>query len=442
MIGDSSPLVRRRPTFSRRNLLLPLALALALLLSPARADKVRIIEDPREASQIRVDLIQQAKHSIDAQYYIVGDDYFTYAGLALLRDAARRGCNVRIIIDGRSNKISPAVHAHLKQEKIAIKVYHPITLRKLSWVVRRMHDKGLDVDGNRMIRGGRNVEGDYFGYAKRNFIDRDVYVEGKAVADSDAYFDELWNSDEVVSVKTNDPTGAQAEEGRKVLDAARTKLSTSKAPRINTGTDWGTRAREVGPVQFFHDPVGRKGQEAGISTSLVKAFRDSHRSILIETPYLIPTKELLTEIQNVKKQGVTKIEMITNSISSNDSMLVQLGYETSKKKLLRLGVDLWEYKGPDTLHAKSAVLDDRVALIGSFNIDPRSQHLNTETAVAINDEVTARQLSRYINAHKANCTRITPQQLVAPKESERLPLGKRIKVSIMKALLPLLRGQL
>ena len=123
-------------------------------------------------------------------------------------------------------------------------------------------------------------------------------------------------------------------------------------------------------------------------------------------------------------------------------MLVQLGYETSKKQLLHLGVDLWDYKGPDTLHAKSAVLDDRIALIGSFNVDPRSQHLNTETGIAINDEVTARQLARYINAHKPNCTHITPAQLVAPNESEQLSAGKRFKISLLKALLPLIRGQL
>ena len=420
-----------------------LALALGVcLLESSRADKVRIVEDPREASQIRVDLIQQAKRSIDAQYYIVGDDYFTYAGLALLRDAARRGCRVRVIIDGRSNKISPNVHAHLRQEKIFVKIYHPMTLRKFSWLVRRMHDKGLDVDGRQMIRGGRNVEGDYFGYAHRNFVDRDVYVEGKAVADSSAYFDELWNSDEVVPVKVSDPTGARAQQGREVIDAAAAKLRKSKTPRVDTGTDWSARAREVGPVQFLHDPVGRKGLEAGISTKLRDALRRAHRSVLVETPYLVPTKELFQEIQRAKNQGVTRIEMITNSISSNDSMLVQLGYETSKKQLLSIGVDLWEYKGPDTLHAKSAVLDDRIALIGSFNVDPRSQHLNTETGIAINDEVTARQLARYINAHKPNCTHITSAQLVAPNESEQLPAGKRFKVSLLKALLPLLRGQL
>ena len=359
-----------------------------------------------------------------------------------MRDAARRGCRVRVIIDGRSNKISPAVHAHLKQEKIAIKIYHPITLRKLSWVARRMHDKGLDIDGKRMIRGGRNVEGDYFGYAKRNFVDRDVYVEGKAVAESSAYFDELWNSDEVVPVKVKDPTGAQATEGGKVLDATGKKLRASKAPRLDTGIDWSARSREVGPVDFLHDPVGKKDIEFGIAQELRQALLRTRRSVVIETPYLVPTKELLTDIAVLKKRGVKKIEMITNSVSSNDSMLVQLGYETAKKKLLRLGVDLWEYKGPDTLHAKSAVLDDRLALIGSFNVDPRSQHLNTETAVAINDEVTAQRLTHYMEAHKASCTHITLDQMVAPNESERLPLAKRMKVSFLKALLPLLRGQL
>ena len=439
MTGHFSALVRPRLKFSRRNLALALTLA---LLGQARADKVRIIEDPREASQIRVDLIQQAKRSIDAQYYIVGDDYFTYAGLALLRDTARRGCSVRVIIDGRSNKISPAVHAHLKQEKILVKIYHPITLRKLSWVARRMHDKGLDIDGRRMIRGGRNVEGDYFGYAKRNFIDRDVYVEGRAVADSSAYFDELWNSNEVVPVKVKDPTGAQAKEGGKILDATGKKLRASKAPKLDTGNDWSARAREVGRVNFLHDPVGKKDIESGIAQELRQALLRTRRSVVIETPYLVPTRELLTDIAFLKKRGVTKIEMITNSVSSNDSMLVQLGYETAKKKLLRLGVDLWEYKGPDTLHAKSAVLDDRLALIGSFNIDPRSQHLNTETAVAINDEATAKRLAHYIEAHKASCTHITPNQLVAPNESERLSLARRMKVSLLKALLPLLRGQL
>jgi len=416
------------------------ALILCLLAEVACADRVRIIEDPREASQIRVDLIQQAKQSIAAQYYIVGEDYFTLAGFALLRDAARRGVEVRLIIDGLSNKLPQSVHAHLKRENVLVKIYHPLTILRPSWLVRRMHDKGIDIDRNRMIRGGRNIEGNYYGRAERNFIDRDVYVEGNAARESAAYFDELWQSQEVVAPKVNDPTGARAEEGRKILDATRQQLETSKTARLSTGNDWSARTREVGRVHFLHDPVGRK-TEFGIARDLRAELRRVRRSVVIETAYLVPTKALLNDIQFLKQRGVTKIEIITNSISSNDSLLVQLGYESAKKKLLRLGVELWEYKGPDTLHSKSAVLDGQVALIGSFNMDPRSQRLNTETAVAIRDPATAQELTRYINAHKTNCTRITAEQPEAPA-ARPLSATQRAKITLFKMILPLLRGQL
>src|SRR5438105_11202360 len=123
-----------------------LVVLVCLIEQAAHADKVRIIETTADAAQVRIDLIQQAKRSIDAQYYIVGNDYFTLAGLALLCDAARRDCEVRLIIDGRSNKLSAAVHAELQRSGVAVKLYHPFTLAKLGTFLRRMHDKGLTVD--------------------------------------------------------------------------------------------------------------------------------------------------------------------------------------------------------------------------------------------------------------------------------------------------------
>jgi putative cardiolipin synthase len=417
--------------------------AFALVTRMALADKVRILENPDEAAQARVDLIQQARSSIDAQYYVVGNDDFTLAGLALLRDAARRGCQVRLIIDGRSNMLSKAVHAELKREYVLVKLYHPVTLGTLHLLLHRMHDKGLNIDRRCMIRGGRNAEGDYFGYWKHNFVDRDVYVEGRAVAESVAYFDRLWNSAEVTPVAVvHDPTGARAEEGRKILDAAREKLCTSKNPRVNTGTDWGAKSREVTRVDFLHDPVGKKNIEFGIAQALRQDLLRAHRSVLIETPYLVPTKELLTDLVEIKRRGVKNIEIITNSAASNDDLLVGIGYERSKKNLLKMGVDLWEYNGPNTLHAKSAVLDDEMALIGSFNMDPRSQHLNTETAVAIHDEGTAQQLRHNIHAHKSNCTHITADHLVATNQSQRRPLFQRVKLSVLKVFLPVFHAQL
>lgn len=423
-----------------------LRLLTAVLLTPAclfvRADKVRILEDPRDAEQARMDLVQQAKHAIDAQYYIVGNDTFTLASLTLLRDATRRGCTVRVIIDGSSNKLSGPMHAHLRNEGVQIKIFHPMSLAKPSWIFKRMHDKGLNVDGRRMIRGGRNIEGDYYGYARRNFVDRDVYVEGHSARESSTYFDELWSSREVVPVKISAAAAARADEARQILDAARVRLKMQKRPKWNSGRDWSAGAREVAHVEFLHDPVGLKDRAPGIAQALRARLREAHRSVVVETPYLVPTKELLIDLNDIRQRGVNRIELITNSVRSNDVLLPQIGYEAAKRELQKRGAELWEFKGPDTLHAKSAVLDDHLALIGSFNVDPRSQHLNTETAVAIDDAVVARELTRYINAHKQQCIHVSANGRVVETGAAPLPLATRVKMSVLKLLMPLFRSQL
>jgi cardiolipin synthase C len=406
------------------------------------ADKALILENPDDAVQARVDLIQHAQHSIDAQYYVVGNDYFTLAGLALLRDAARRGCTVRLIADGRSNMLSKDVHAELQREHVLMKLYHPVTLRTLHLLFHRMHDKGLNIDRRCMIRGGRNAEGDYFGYWKHNFVDRDVYVEGHAVIDSADYFDRLWNSAEVAPVaNVPDPTGAHAEQGRKILDAAREKLRTGNFPSMNGGINWSAKAREVRPTEFLHDPVGKKNIEFGIAQALRLKLLKTQHSILIETPYLVPTNEFVTDLGVLKQRGLSKIEILTNSSATNDDLFVSVGYEAAKKKLLAMGVDLWEYRGPDTIHAKSAVLDDQLALIGSFNMDPRSQHLNTETAVAIPDRETARQLRQDIYVHRRNCDHITLDHLTGTSLAKP-SFVQRARRSVLTLLLPALHSHL
>jgi putative cardiolipin synthase len=406
------------------------------------ADKALILENPNDAVQARIDLIQRAHHSIDAQYYIVGNDDFTLAGLALLRDAARRGCQIRLIVDGRSNMLNKDVHAELQREHIWVRLYHPVTLGTLNLLFHRMHDKGLNVDRKFMIRGGRNAEGDYFGYWKHNFVDRDVYIEGRAVTASCLYFDQLWNSKEVTPVAiVPDPAGAHADQGRRILDLAKEKLRAGKFPFLNTRTDWSARAREVRSTEFLHDPVGKKNIEFGIAQALRLKLLNTRHSVLIETPYLVPTTDFVTDLVTLRKRGVSKIEILTNSSTTNDDLFVSIGYEAAKKKLLSMGVDLWEYRGPDTIHAKSAVLDDELALIGSFNMDPRSQHLNTETAVAVPDRETARQLRQAIYVTRKNCDHITPEHLTGSDVS-KLSFAQRTRRSFLTLLLPVLHSQL
>src|SRR5438876_11089216 len=88
--------------------------------------------------------------------------------------------------------------AHLRDEGIEIRTYHPFDLRHPTWLLHRMHEKLIVADGERYITGGRNLDASYFGLArKRNFVDRDVYVEGASAADAERCFDELWASKDV-----------------------------------------------------------------------------------------------------------------------------------------------------------------------------------------------------------------------------------------------------
>lgn len=407
------------------------------------ADKMQIVDDPVKAAQIRVDLLQQARRTVKAQYFIVGRDPLTYSGLALARDAAWRGCDVRIIIDANFNGLPPSVSAYLMTQGVQIKLYHPFSLSHLNWFTRRMHDKGLSIDGKKMIRGGRNVQDSYFGRATINFIDRDAYLEGRVVSESEAYFDRLWKSDQVAWVKVAGISARQYEEGRRIIDDAWMKTARSRKWKLDTGNDWGRTLADVGTIRFLHDPVGKKDIEPGIAESLRDIVRMGRKTILMESPYLVPTPELYREIRSARVRGAT-VQIITNSMRSNDGLYAQAGYEAAKGKMLRCGADLWEFMGPHTLHAKSAVIDGRWAIVGSFNIDPRSQRLNTETAVAVKSGHVATQLANAINAHKAISWHIGKDG--KPKEDSlgypAAPVSRRIKVALLRLTLPLIWKQL
>src|SRR6185503_15138593 len=103
-------------------------LLVTLLATGASADVFRILDDPRDAAQARVDVIQQATTDISALYFLARNDRVTLAALALLCDARRRGVgSVRLIVDANFNRIPKAVLAHLTAEGVEIRVYHPLT---------------------------------------------------------------------------------------------------------------------------------------------------------------------------------------------------------------------------------------------------------------------------------------------------------------------------
>ena len=113
-----------------------------------------------------------------------------------------------------------------------------------------------------------------------------------------------------------------------------------------------------------------------------------------------------------------EIKILTNSLASNDNFEAFNGYQRVRKSLLKIGVQIYEFK-PDaqirkkvmteqmhgkldtppifTLHAKSMVIDDKITVIATFNLDPRSANLNTESITVIPSTEIAKRVKAGMN---------------------------------------------
>lgn len=394
-------------------------LFVAFTTSSARADIFRILDHNSDAAQARVDLVQQAKDEILTSYFIYNADRAGLYGLALLREAKRRGVKrVKIILDANFNELDLGMIKHLQDEGIEIRLYHPgilpVTPGKLMTLVknmteddyqfgdetkkavqrmtRRMHDKLLITDANMdrgfLLTGGRNMKGDYYGAYKKNYDDRDVLVQSKsAVRDAREYFLRLWDSVHVGKPYTSQVNADDIKIARLELDVAMLEMRDIPQFKLNTGNDVTNCEEQVNRVHFLHSEISDDGKvrSRAVAESLVKIVREKAKSsLVIETPYLVPTDTFYKVIQEALNKGIY-VRVLTNSLGSTDGIEVAAAYSNHKKRLVGMGIDLWEYQGPNYLHAKSAVIDNRVALIGSYNLDPRSAYLNTEVGVWIDD---------------------------------------------------------
>ncbi|HEV3021986.1 MAG TPA: phosphatidylserine/phosphatidylglycerophosphate/cardiolipin synthase family protein [Pirellulales bacterium] len=405
-----------------------LAACLVPAVSPA-SDLVALLPDDYAAAQARVDLIQQATRQIEASYYWIGNDALAAMFLSLLREAAQRQVSVRLIVDAEHDDIPSEVQTLLLQSGVRIKEFHPVSPAHPKWVNLRMHDKVLIVDCKQMIVGSRNLRDSHFGRAKVNYVDRDAYVAGDVVAQAGRYFDCLWTSPEVRDTAANDKlwqrlkqkdklsldrVGLSKASGRGLSPAAKAALWLNAGRRVSVCcrpidfcacNDWSACAVEVCCVQFIYDPCGQKGNPGGTDEQLLALIRQAQSTIVLETPYFVMSVRLKQALFEARSRGVGVV-ILTNSLASTDHTFVAAVMTNQRRRTLRNGIELWEYAGPNHLHAKSLVVDGTTAFVGSFNFDPRSEFLNTETGVVVSDPQVAEWVQASIDDHMQNAFRV------------------------------------
>ncbi len=406
----------------------------------ADASGFELLERNEDGLRWRLALIDSARYSIDAQYYVWYGDAAGRLLLKHLLDAAARGVRVRMLVDDLSTLLKDASTVSIgdsayalidAQPNLEVRLFNPWTQRgvlgratemvgDLERLNQRMHNKALIVDNQATILGGRNIGDEYLGlHAEFNFLDLDVLGIGPVARQASAVFDAYWNSEWVMSASALRPPAAGIDRAAIMHSLTQALQATKSIERFPVSRgDWhgelaALQSRlHVGTSQV-HADAPEDGQIRHVMAQQMSAFAESAtREMWMVNAYIIPSEQMIDLLKRSKARGVD-IRILTNSLASHDLPAVNSHYKGMRKPLCEATSALHEMRHdaavqaefadtPPTratfmgLHAKAMVLDRERLYIGSMNFDPRSAQINSEMGVFIHSAGLAAALAQWI----------------------------------------------
>jgi putative cardiolipin synthase len=394
------------------------------------------LSDGIDALAARLLMASRAEQSIDLQYYLIKSDVTGRAFVHALLEAADRGVRVRLLLDDVFTKGYDAGMAGLvSHPNFEMRIFNPFYrgfggrarsgLTNFGRINRRMHNKSFTVDNEITIIGGRNIADEYFGAREdAKFGDLDVVGIGPVVADVSTMFDQYWNHSTALPIaafaEMPDDPAAELERVRRELASARAEVADSKyadavREQLVEYTHTDTSAYLWAPYELVYDSpdkgIKSKAKEAdSITTPLIESLASAEKEVVVLSPYFVPRTTGVEGFSELQASGVD-VTIVTNSLAANNQFTVHGGYAPSRKPLLKNGVKIYEVR-PDadiagseivaasgataTLHTKAFFVDDKAVFIGSFNFDPRSANINTESGVIIHSPELAAQFKIFV----------------------------------------------
>jgi cardiolipin synthase A/B len=285
--------------------------------------------------------LKMAVSHIHILFYIVRDDEFSQQFFDILKAKAKQGVEVRLLVDRiGSHKMKNPIIKGLRNAGVQFAFSNRIRLPFLFYSSQvRNHRKISIIDGKIGYLGGFNIGKEYIGQDPKLSPWRDYHLKitGESVPYLQREFLIDWNeyaTDHVI-------------------------VNSSYAPELPKGTV---------PHQFVPSEAGF------LEERYYNLIRNAKKSVIIGTPYFIPSKKLLHELIRAAKRGI-KITIVVPFIT--DHMLVQEASYRYLRKMLVEGAQVFQFKN-GFYHAKSIIIDDELCDIGTANFDKRSVFLNKE----------------------------------------------------------------
>ena len=349
-----------------------------------------------------VEELKKAKHYIFLEYFIIQEGKMWNTILDILRQKAAEGVDVRVIYDdmGCIMILPTGYDRTLEQMGIKCRIFNPFVPILSSRFNTRDHRKICVIDGNVGFTGGINLADEYINaYEKHgHWKDTSILLKGEAVFNLTVMFLSMWD----------------------YLDSTTGKTDYSRY----YPTVWDENAK--GYVQPFADnPLD---DEAVGETVYLNLINKAKRYVYITTPYLILSSEMLTALTSAAKCGVD-VRIITPHIP--DKWYVHAVSRSHYQPLIEAGVKIYEYT-PGFIHAKTFVVDDDYAVVGTINLDYRSLYLHFACAVWMYQTPSVAQVrDDFFKTQQIS-------QEITLEECRSLSFPRRLGRSVLRVFAPLM----
>ena len=348
-------------------------------LPPSSATSVRWLVDGHATFEALLQAIAGARHHVNLEYYIWEPDRTGLRMRDALVDCARRGVQVRLLLDAvgsvrmRRRHLRPLLDAGAE-----VAWFHPTRLRPFTrpWLNLRTHRKIVVVDGDTGFIGGINITD-----TQDESLDPGAYrdlhlrVEGAVVRSLQLVFVEDW------------------------VYAA------------------GCEARDFSEAEFWPEagagPVAAQVLVSGPDSSWeaihrqhVAAIHEARQRVWLVTPYFVPGEAARMALTSAALGGLDTRLLVPRW---SDSKPVTLAARSYFDELLKAGVRIYEY-GPRMLHTKALLTDEELCIVGSANFDHRSFRLNFEVSIMLRDRDSCGALARLLEGEMQQSAPVRPDR--------------------------------
>ncbi|MDR0689107.1 MAG: cardiolipin synthase [Spirochaetaceae bacterium] len=296
--------------------------------------------------------LEKAERYVFLEFFILRQGVMLDPIIEILEKKARQGVDVRLIYDdlGCFMSLPPDYRQQLRRRGIKCIVFNPFTPLLSSLQNNRDHRKILSIDGKVAFTGGINLADEYINAYERfgHWKDTAIMLEGEAAWSLTLIFLQMWNLEQ------------------KQKDDYRAFYPWKDKP-CGISSD--------GYVQPYADsPIDEENVGENV---YIQIINNAKNYVYINTPYLVVDENLTSALTLAAKSGVD-VRIITPY--RWDKKIVHMTTRSYYHQLVSAGVKVYEYSSGFN-HSKTFVSDDKVATVGTTNLDFRSLYLHFECGV-------------------------------------------------------------